>query len=127
MRKVVEAAVLNTNENAAEELLEIADSVKGVKKDDSTALEWRSKPVNERLTYAMVKGITEFIDEDVEEAFLEEVGASSRLQHLVHETLFRVNRQGDDAGFGCFGQDAPGGLNAVHTGHFDITYHKIKL
>jgi 5-methyltetrahydrofolate--homocysteine methyltransferase len=68
VRKVVEAAVLNTNENAAEELLEIADSVKGVKKDDSTALEWRNKPVNERLTYAMVKGITEFIDEDVEEA-----------------------------------------------------------
>ena len=68
VRTAVEAAVLNTNPNAAEELLEVAETVRGVVKDEKNILEWRSKPVEERLTHAMIKGITEFIDEDVEEA-----------------------------------------------------------
>jgi len=38
------------------------------KADDSKKLEWRNKPVNERIDHAMVKGITDFLIEDVEEA-----------------------------------------------------------
>jgi 5-methyltetrahydrofolate--homocysteine methyltransferase len=58
-----------------EQLLEIAEQFRGdgsqeVKKEDSA---WRSLPVAERLSYALVKGITEFIDEDTEAARLESV------------------------------------------------------
>ena len=63
----VEAAVLNTTDTAAEDLLEVAETVRGVVKDEATILEWRSGTIGERLTHAMVKGVTEFIIEDVEE------------------------------------------------------------
>ena len=56
--------------NNTELLLEVAEKFRGdgsqtAKKED---LEWRTKPVNERLAHALVKGITDFIDEDTEEA-----------------------------------------------------------
>ena len=64
----VEDVVLNRNENATEALLEIAERYRG---DGSTVeniqnLEWRELEVNKRLEHALVKGITEFIEEDTE-------------------------------------------------------------
>ncbi|MFV7771311.1 methionine synthase [Shewanella marisflavi] len=71
----VEAVVLNLpcpveGSNNTEQLLEIAEQYRGdgsagPKKED---LEWRSWPVNKRLEHALVKGITDFIDQDTEEA-----------------------------------------------------------
>ncbi|WP_281213128.1 methionine synthase [Shewanella insulae] len=71
----VEAVVQNLpcpveGSNNTEQLLEIAeqyrgDGATGAKKED---LEWRSWPVNKRLEHALVKGITDFIDQDTEEA-----------------------------------------------------------
>ncbi|MDH5423465.1 MAG: methionine synthase [Gammaproteobacteria bacterium] len=70
LRERVEDVVLNRREDSTERLLEIADKYRG---DGSTGAakedeEWRSLPVNKRLAHALVKGITEFIDEDTEEA-----------------------------------------------------------
>jgi 5-methyltetrahydrofolate--homocysteine methyltransferase len=70
LREKVEDVVLNRNPDATEALLEIADKYRGdgttvEKKED---LEWRKEPVEKRLAHSLVKGITEFIEEDTEEA-----------------------------------------------------------
>jgi 5-methyltetrahydrofolate--homocysteine methyltransferase len=69
LREAVEAVVLNQDPQAGERLVEIAPNYAGVahaeKKED---LEWRSWPVAKRLEHALVKGITEFIEADTEEA-----------------------------------------------------------
>eukprot|EP00095_Tigriopus_kingsejongensis_P006304 maker-scaffold10587_size2169-snap-gene-0.0 protein:Tk06304 transcript:maker-scaffold10587_size2169-snap-gene-0.0-mRNA-1 annotation:"methionine synthase" len=65
----IEDVVLNRRDDATERLLDFAETVKGVKKQDETKiLEWRSLPLQERITHALVKGIDEFIIEDVEQA-----------------------------------------------------------
>jgi len=63
----VEDVLLNRRPDATERLVDFAETVKGNKKDDAVALEWRNAPVKERLSHALVKGIVEFIDEDTEE------------------------------------------------------------
>lgn len=65
----VEAVVLNKHSEAAEELLAFAENYKGEtnKLQEEKSL-WREANVNERLKHALVKGIVEFIEEDVEEA-----------------------------------------------------------
>ena len=68
LRSAVEDVILNTSDDATDQLIEIAPAYKGdgaaahIKED----MAWRDKPVNERLAHALVKGITEFIDEDTE-------------------------------------------------------------
>lgn len=65
----VEAVVLNKHKNAAEELIEFAQNYQGVsKKDESNNLQWRDNDVTERLKHSMVKGISNYIEEDVLEA-----------------------------------------------------------
>ncbi|MCB2154904.1 methionine synthase [bacterium] len=67
--ELVEDVLLNRREDATERLIEYAETVKGEKKDDAkTAAAWRDGTVEERLSHALIKGIVEFIDEDVEEA-----------------------------------------------------------
>lgn len=67
--KRVEAVVMNTHPNAAEELIEFAELFKGTsEKSESTALKWREGSIQERLKHAMVKGVTDFIEEDIMEA-----------------------------------------------------------
>ncbi len=63
----VEDVLLNRRPDATERLLEYAETVKGDGKKKEADLSWRNQPVNERLSHALVKGITDFIDEDVEE------------------------------------------------------------
>ncbi|WP_346798242.1 methionine synthase [Halomonas sp. Bachu 37] len=70
LREAVEDVVQNRRADSTERLLEIADQYKGdgsggPKKED---LEWRTLPVNERISHALVKGITAYIEEDTEEA-----------------------------------------------------------
>merc|ERR1719424_2694675 len=78
MRDYIEEVVLNHSEDGehVERLLKFAEEEKE-RKDagklggavvNVNKLEWRSKPVNERLTHALVKGIAEFVEEDTEEA-----------------------------------------------------------
>ena len=80
LKKRVENVVQNlpcpvADSSNTEQLLDIAESFRGdgsqvAKKED---LAWRSWPVSKRLSHALVKGITEFIDEDTEAARLEAV------------------------------------------------------
>ncbi|WP_097111604.1 methionine synthase [Arsukibacterium tuosuense] len=69
LKERVEDVILNRRDDATERLLEIAAQFKG---DGSVAEKiddaWRSLPVNKRLEHALVKGITDFIDVDTEEA-----------------------------------------------------------
>lgn len=71
LREAVEDIILNRRSDGTERLLDIAAEYanKGVgKEEDASALEWRSWPVAKRLEHALVKGITEYIVEDTEEA-----------------------------------------------------------
>ena len=70
LKEKVIAVVLNENEDATEALLEIAERYRnsGSEAVDPRNLEWRSWPVNERLAHSLVKGLTDFIEEDTEAA-----------------------------------------------------------
>jgi 5-methyltetrahydrofolate--homocysteine methyltransferase len=67
LREKVEDVVLNRRAGAGEALVEFAQSVKGKAKDNGPDLAWREWPVEQRLTHALVKGITEFVVADTEE------------------------------------------------------------
>jgi 5-methyltetrahydrofolate--homocysteine methyltransferase len=66
--EAVEDVILNKRNDATERLLELATTVQTRKKQGKTEAEWRKKPVDERLSHALVNGINEHIEEDVEEA-----------------------------------------------------------
>ena len=63
----VEDVILNRRSDATERLLELAETVKGKGKTQEKDLSWRNTTVQNRLAIALVKGLVEFIDEDVEE------------------------------------------------------------
>jgi 5-methyltetrahydrofolate--homocysteine methyltransferase len=64
----VEDVLLNRRPDATERLLEFAETVKGDVKQQTADLTWREQSVEKRLAHALIKGIVEFIDTDVEEA-----------------------------------------------------------
>jgi 5-methyltetrahydrofolate--homocysteine methyltransferase len=68
---LVEDVLFNRTENATEALTDYAERVKGGGKQIIKDLSWREKPLQERLTHSLVRGITEFIVEDTEEARLQ--------------------------------------------------------
>ncbi|WP_336142210.1 methionine synthase [Erwinia sp. CGal63] len=70
LRDAVEDVVLNRREDGTERLLALAEKYRGSKADDENRpqAEWRSWEVEKRLEYSLVKGITEFIEEDTEAA-----------------------------------------------------------
>ncbi len=71
LRELVEDLILNRRADATERLLDYAsrsDMTSAGKVDDPSKLEWRNLPVAKRLEHALIKGITEFIDQDTEEA-----------------------------------------------------------
>ncbi len=72
--ELIEDVLLNRREDATERLTEYAEKLLAEKKDDSkeqqiAKLAWREESVEKRLEYALVKGITEYVDADTEEAF----------------------------------------------------------
>ncbi|WP_406833233.1 methionine synthase [Pedococcus sp. KACC 23699] len=68
LRERIEDVILNRRPDSTERLLEIADSFNtGDTKQEAIAEEWRSLPVGERITYALVKGIDEHAESDTEE------------------------------------------------------------
>lgn len=65
----VEDVLLNRRNDATDRLVEFAETVKaGASKEKKVDLEWRNSSIGERLTHALVKGISEYIEEDTEEA-----------------------------------------------------------
>jgi 5-methyltetrahydrofolate--homocysteine methyltransferase len=69
LKELVEDVILNRREDATERLVTFAESYKKVGKTEAKEeAQWRSLPVEERLSHALVKGIVDFIDADTEEA-----------------------------------------------------------
>ncbi|HEX8980570.1 MAG TPA: methionine synthase [Parasulfuritortus sp.] len=68
LRERVEDVVLNRRPDAGDRLVEFAETVKGQAKEAKEDLAWRELPVGQRLTHALVKGITQYIEIDTEEA-----------------------------------------------------------
>jgi len=68
--EAVEDVVLNRREDAGERLVDFAEQVKGQSANvkESDKLKWREDPLQDRISHALIKGIAEFIEEDVEEA-----------------------------------------------------------
>ncbi|WP_043822635.1 methionine synthase [Aeromonas veronii] len=99
LKEKVEAVVLNLNDNATEELLAIAEKYRGAgaQAEDPRDQEWRSWPVGKRLEHALVKGITDFIEEDTEEA---RAGAEKPLHVIEGPLMDGMNVVGDLFGAG---------------------------
>jgi len=71
LRHLCEDVILNRNNSqneATEKLISFAETVKAKGKEEKKDQAWRSNSVEERLKYALINGITEFIDHDTEEA-----------------------------------------------------------
>ena len=115
LRERVEDVVLNrvpkykegeAHLTPGERLIEVAETAKGAAKDDSQKLAWRGTPdapvsVQDRLSHALVHGITEFINEDTEEAYREILAKGGRPLHVIEGPLMDgMNVVGDLFGQG---------------------------
>lgn len=70
LRELVEDVILNRRSDATERLTDFAQQLKQPANKQQTTVEaWRNEPVEKRLAYALVKGITDYIDQDTEEAY----------------------------------------------------------
>lgn len=100
LREAVEDVVLNRRDDSTERLLDIATEYleRAVGKvEDKSALEWRTWPVEKRLEHSLVKGITDFIIEDTEEA---RVNASRPIEVIEGPLMDGMNVVGDLFGEG---------------------------
>ena len=101
LRERVEDVVLNRRADSGERLIEIAERAKGMAKDDTARLAWRAGNVNERLSHALVHGITEFIVADTEEAWQVVHARGGRPLHVIEGPLMAgMNVVGDLFGQG---------------------------
>jgi len=98
LREACEDVVLNRRPDAAERLLAIAGKFAGKGREAKEVdVQWRAWPVEKRLAHALVHGITEFINEDTEEARL----AAERPLHVIEGPLMDgMNVVGDLFGSG---------------------------
>jgi 5-methyltetrahydrofolate--homocysteine methyltransferase len=97
LRDAVEDVVLNRSPDAGEKLVQLAESVMGGGKEQVEDLEWRNGTVQERLTHALVRGITTFIVEDTEEARLQ---AAQPVEVIEGPLMVGMNVVGDLFGAG---------------------------
>nr|WP_315231898.1 methionine synthase [uncultured Albidiferax sp.] len=106
LRERVEDVVLNRRPDAGERLVEIAETAKSGAKDESKRLDWRGTPdhpvtVEQRLSHAMVHGITDFIVPDTEEAYQAILAKGGRPLHVIEGPLMAgMNIVGDLFGQG---------------------------
>ena len=93
----VEDVILNRRDDATERLLEFAQTVESKSKIKKADLSWRSEPLQDRITRSLVKGIDQFIEEDVEEARL----SVEKPLHVIEGHLMKgMNVVGDLFGAG---------------------------
>ncbi|MGY0426263.1 MAG: methionine synthase, partial [Polaribacter sp.] len=93
----VEDVILDRREDATERLLDLAETVKGSKKEKVADLSWRENPLQDRITHALVKGIDAFIIEDVEIARQE---ATKPIEVIEGHLMIGMNVVGDLFGAG---------------------------
>ena len=99
LREACEDVVLNRRDDATERLLALAERFRGAGPKEAKVqdLAWRSWPVEKRLEHALVNGITDYINEDTEEARL----AAERPLHVIEGPLMAgMNVVGDLFGSG---------------------------
>ena len=99
LRERVEDVILNRRDDATERLLEVAEKYRGDGKGKAQVVndEWRKLDVNKRLEHALVRGITDYITDDTEEARL----AAQRPLHVIEGPLMDgMNVVGDLFGAG---------------------------
>ncbi|SDR98349.1 methionine synthase (B12-dependent) [Nocardioides scoriae] len=102
LRDRIEDVVLNRRPDAAERLLEVAEAHRGSgEQAEAAVLEWRSLPVGERITHALVKGIDAHVTEDTEELRLEISARGGRPIEVIEGPLMDgMNVVGDLFGAG---------------------------
>ena len=101
LRERVEDVVLNRRPDAGERLVEIAESAKSGAKDEGKKNEWRAGTVAQRLSHALVSGITDFIVPDTEEAYQAMLAKGGRPLHVIEGPLMDgMNIVGDLFGQG---------------------------
>ncbi|MBU3027467.1 methionine synthase [Zobellia galactanivorans] len=93
----VEDVILNRREDATERLLDFAESVVGKAKESKIDLSWREEPLQDRITRALVKGIDQYIVEDVEEA---RMAADKPIEVIEGHLMIGMNVVGDLFGSG---------------------------
>jgi 5-methyltetrahydrofolate--homocysteine methyltransferase len=96
----VEDVLLNRRDDATERLLDLAESFKGIATGTTGVkggMEWREGSVQERLTHSLVKGIDEFIEQDVEEARAQ---ATKAIEVIEINLMAGMNVVGDLFGSG---------------------------
>jgi 5-methyltetrahydrofolate--homocysteine methyltransferase len=97
----VEDIIFNRRPDAAERMVAFAETVKGKAKAQTEDLEWRKGTVEERLTHALVRGITDWIVEDTEEARRKVEQAGGRPIEVIEGPLMDgMNVVGDLFGAG---------------------------
>ena len=106
LRERVEDVVLNRRADAGDRLVEIAESAQGAARDESRKLNWRGTAeapvaVGQRLSHALVHGITDFITVDTEEAYQAILTQGGRPLHVIEGPLMDgMNVVGDLFGQG---------------------------
>jgi 5-methyltetrahydrofolate--homocysteine methyltransferase len=93
----VEDVILDRREDATERLLDFAETVVGSKRESKIDLSWREKPLQERITHALVKGIDAYILEDIEQARQE---AQKPIEVIEGHLMIGMNVVGDLFGSG---------------------------
>ncbi len=93
----VEDVILNRRNDATERLLEFAETVKGSAKEKTADLSWREEPLQDRITRALVKGIDQYILDDIEEARL---SVSKPIEVIEGHLMTGMNVVGDLFGSG---------------------------
>ena len=97
LRELVEDVLFNRRADATERLVAFAEQVKGAGPAAVEEQAWREEPVESRLSHALVKGIADYIDEDVDEA----LGQYERPLHIIEGPLMDgMNVVGDLFGSG---------------------------
>ncbi len=97
LRDLVEDLILNRNDDATDKLLDAADQFTSSASSEKNNQKWRNDPVEERLSHSLVKGITDFIVDDVEEAY-QKIGAG--LKVIEGPLMVGMNRVGELFGSG---------------------------
>ena len=93
----VEDVILDRREDATERLLDFAENVVGTKRENKVDLSWREKPLQDRITHALVKGIDAYILEDIEQARQE---AEKPIEVIEGPLMIGMNVVGDLFGSG---------------------------
>ena len=97
LRDAIEDVLFDRSETATDDLVALAERYRGTKKEKKSNDEWRSLPIKERLSFSLIEGLDEFIEEDTEIARSE---LDSPIEVIEGPLMDGMNRVGDLFGEG---------------------------